>query len=64
VSEADEYEVDLAILSEASSGDLTAARIIRLRSEPDPTSAKDESIYRYDRAALLTALKSSGAGRR
>ena len=64
VSEADEYEVDLAILSEASSGDLTAARIIRLRSEPDPTSAKDETIYRYDRAALLMALKSAGAGRR
>jgi len=64
VSEADEYEVDLAILSEASSGDLTAARIIRLRSEPDPTSAKDETIYRYDRAGLLMALKSAGAGRR
>jgi two-component system chemotaxis sensor kinase CheA len=64
VSESDEYEVDLAILAEASSGDLTAARIIRLRSEPDPTSAKDETIYRYDRAALLTALKSAGAGRR
>jgi peptide/nickel transport system substrate-binding protein len=64
VSEADEYEVDLAILSEASSGDLTAARIIRLRAEPDPASAKDDSIYRYDRAALLTALKSAGAGRR
>jgi two-component system chemotaxis sensor kinase CheA len=65
VSETDEYEVDLAILSAASESPRSpAARVIRLRSEPDPVSAKDDTIYRYDRAALLTALKSSVGGRR
>src|SRR4051794_16017934 len=58
VSEADEYEVDLEILGPAFDGPASAAtRIIRLRSEPDPSSHKDTTIYRYDRAALLTALK-------
>jgi len=58
VSEADEYEVDLEILGPSFDGPASAAtRIIRLRSEPDPSSHKDTTIYRYDRAALLTALK-------
>ena len=65
VSETDEFEVDLAILSAATESPRSpAARVIRLRSEPDPASAKDDTIYRYDRAALLTALKSSATGRR
>ena len=64
VSEADEFEVDLAILSDLSADDAAAARTIRLRAEPDPASGKDTSIYRYDRATLLTALKSAGAGSR
>ena len=34
-----------------------------LRSDPDAAGAKDDSIYRYDRAGLLMALKSAGAGR-
>jgi two-component system chemotaxis sensor kinase CheA len=61
VSDADEVEADLAILSERSAIDGVAARVIRLRSDPDPASEKDETIYRYDRAALLMALKSAGA---
>jgi two-component system chemotaxis sensor kinase CheA len=64
VSEVDEFEVDLAILSDLSAEDAAAARTIRLRAEPDPASAKDQSIYRYDRAGLLKALRSAGAGRR
>ena len=36
---------------------------IRLRAEPEPPSKKDDSIYRYDRAGLLMALKSAGAGK-
>ena len=66
VSEADEYEVDLAILSVADSDKpvSAAARVIRLRSEPDPVSPKDDTIYRYDRAGLLAALKSTARGRR
>ncbi|HET6943326.1 MAG TPA: chemotaxis protein CheA [Sphingomicrobium sp.] len=64
VSEVDEFEVDLAILSDLAAEDAAAARTIRLRAEPDPASEKDQSIYRYDRAGLLKALKSAGAGRR
>ena len=64
VSEVDEFEVDLAILTDLSAEDAAAARTIRLRAEPDPASEKDHSIYRYDRAGLLKALKSAGAGRR
>jgi two-component system chemotaxis sensor kinase CheA len=62
VSETDEYEVDLAIVSDLSAEDAAAVRTIRLRSDPEPISKKDDSIYRYDRAALLMALK-SGTGR-
>ena len=64
VSEADEHEADVAILSdncEVPGG--AAARTIRLRSDPEPASKKDDSIYRYDRAALLMALKSVAGGR-
>ena len=62
VSETDEYGVDLAILSEGSAEDAAAVRTIRLRSDPEPASKKDESIYRYDRVALLSALM-TGTGR-
>ena len=64
VSDDAEIEADLAILPDTAGDEAAATRTIRLRSEPDPASEKDETIYRYDRAALLTALKSAGAGRR
>ena len=38
----------------------TEARTIWLRAEPEASGKKDESIYRYDRAGLLIALKSAG----
>ncbi len=38
-------------------------KTIWLRTEPEPKGKKDESIYRYDRAGLLMALKSTGTGR-
>ena len=57
ISDGDETEADLAILSDASNGEPAAARTIRLRVDPDPASDNDETIYRYDRAALLMALK-------
>ena len=61
VSELEDIEADLAILSDPSAeAAAAAARVIRLRSDPDAGPAGDESIYRYDRAALLTALKSAG----
>jgi two-component system chemotaxis sensor kinase CheA len=33
-----------------------AARIVRLRSDPEPSGKNDTSIHRYDRAALIGAL--------
>ena len=36
---------------------------IWLRTEPEAANKKDDSIYRYDRAGLLMALKSASAGR-
>jgi two-component system chemotaxis sensor kinase CheA len=39
-----------------------AGKTIWLRTEPDAAGKKDQSIYRYDRAGLLMALKSAGGG--
>jgi len=64
VGASDEARADLVIVSEdAKVAKGAAGRTIRLRAEPDPAGAKDSSIYRYDRAALLVALKSAGGGR-
>ena len=52
------------IVSKGAKVDKKAAgRVIRLRAEPEAAGARDPSIYRYDRAALLVALKSAGGGR-
>jgi two-component system, chemotaxis family, sensor kinase CheA len=61
VGDEHEGDADLVIASEGEK--VEAARAIYLRSEPEPKGKKDESIYRYDRAGLLMALKSAGAGR-
>jgi two-component system, chemotaxis family, sensor kinase CheA len=64
VGESDEVEADLVIISEdAAPPEAEAARVIRLRTEPDAGEAGADSIYRYDRAGLLVALKAAGAGR-
>ena len=62
VSAESEAPADLVI---ASQGDEVGdnAHAIYVRSNPEPAGKKDESIYRYDRAGLLMALKSVG-GRR
>jgi two-component system, chemotaxis family, sensor kinase CheA len=57
----DEATADLVIVSQGETVD--GARAIYLRSDPEPKNKRDESIYRYDRAGLLMALKSAGAGR-
>jgi two-component system chemotaxis sensor kinase CheA len=63
VSDAD-AKADLVIASQGSEVAADGAkRTIWLRSEPEASGKKDESIYRYDRAGLLVALKSAGAGR-
>ena len=54
-----EGAADLIIASQGEDvGD--AAHAIYLRSDPEPANKKDDSIYRYDRAGLLLALKSAG----
>jgi two-component system chemotaxis sensor kinase CheA len=55
-------QADLVITSEPKVA-TKAGRIIVLRSEPEAGGDKDESIYRYDRAGLLMALKSAGGGK-
>jgi two-component system, chemotaxis family, sensor kinase CheA len=49
---------DVEAISEASS-----AKIIKIRATPEPAGENDHSIYRYDRAGLLTALNAH-AGKR
>ena len=64
IDDAEEQEADVLIASvgedipQDSSG-----KTIWLRTDPEVANKKDESIYRYDRAGLLMALKSAGAGR-
>ncbi|MBA2466625.1 MAG: chemotaxis protein CheA [Sphingomonas sp.] len=61
VGDADEADADVVIVAEGAKIDKGAAkRTIRLRAEPEASNARDSSIYRYDRAALLVALKSAG----
>lgn len=56
---------DLVIVDEAADEPaVTAARILKLRASPEPSGANDDSIHRYDRAALLGALGSAATTRR
>jgi two-component system, chemotaxis family, sensor kinase CheA len=60
----DSGDADLVIASQGTAVPKDArGRTIWLRAEPDVAGKKDDSIYRYDRAGLLMALKSAGAGR-
>jgi two-component system chemotaxis sensor kinase CheA len=57
-------DADLVIASQGEDVDpQSTKRTIWLRAEPEAAGKKDESIYRYDRAGLLMALKSAGGGR-
>ena len=47
-----------SVESEESTG-VDAGEVLRLRSSPDLAGEKDNSIYRYDRVALLDALSRS-----
>jgi two-component system chemotaxis sensor kinase CheA len=40
------------------------AQLLRLRATPDASPDGGDSIYRYDRAALLAALGQASGGRR
>jgi two-component system chemotaxis sensor kinase CheA len=60
IGDEEEGEADLVIAAQGEKTD--AANAIYLRTEPEPKNKKDDSIYRYDRAGLLMALKSAGGG--
>ena len=51
----EEGDADLAIVGH-DKAELAATRTIKLRADPE---GKDDSIYRYDRAGLLIALKTA-----
>lgn len=55
-------DVVIASLGEEVPED-SGGKTIWLRSEPEASGKKDQSIYRYDRAGLLMALKSAGGGK-
>jgi two-component system chemotaxis sensor kinase CheA len=61
-----EEHVGAADLVIASQGEQVstdvAGKTIWLRTDPEAAGKKDDSIYRYDRASLMFALKSAGAG--
>ncbi len=59
VGDEHEADADLEITSDRSSAS-KATRAIVIRSERDAAHDGDGSIYRYDRAGLLMALKSAG----
>lgn len=58
---ADAVEVEDVFLCMADSGSKPTAAsdvpVVRLRTSPAPAGAEDDSIYRYDRAAVLSALR-------
>jgi two-component system chemotaxis sensor kinase CheA len=58
VVDADDGQVDLAILTQSEPAATVSARqTIRLRSSPGEAPGEDGSIYRYDQAGLLAALQ-------
>jgi two-component system chemotaxis sensor kinase CheA len=63
VGDEHEGDADLVIAAQGDEIGGEAGKTIWLRTDPDAAGKKDESIYRYDRAGLLMALKTAGAGR-
>jgi len=62
----DEHDGDADLVIAAQGAEVpsaSAAQTIWLRTDPDAAGKKDDSIYRYDRAGLLMALKTAGARR-
>src|SRR4051812_4813649 len=61
-AENEKADVVIACLGEELPDD-ASHKTIWLRSEPEVANTKDFSIYRYDRAGLLMAVKRAGGGR-
>ena len=63
IGDEDELGADLTIVSDERTIEKAGGgRVLRLASNPDSADG-EERIYRYDRAGLLMALKTAGAGR-
>jgi two-component system chemotaxis sensor kinase CheA len=63
VSGEEAAEADLVIASKGAEVADAAGKTIWLRADPEADGKKDDSIYRYDRAGILMALKSASGGR-
>jgi two-component system chemotaxis sensor kinase CheA len=64
IGEGDELSADVTIISHGREVRAEGGgKVLRLATDPDAANGAD-SIYRYDRAGLLMALKSAGSGRR
>ncbi|MCF2514054.1 chemotaxis protein CheA [Sphingomonas sp. G124] len=64
IGENDELSADVTIVSQGKDIEPDeGGRILRLATDPDAADGED-SVYRYDRAGLLMALKTSSAGKR
>ncbi|MDV3257916.1 MAG: chemotaxis protein CheA [Sphingomonas sp.] len=64
IGENDERSADLTIVSQGRDlPDGETGRVVRLANDPAAADGHD-SVYRYDRAGLLIALKSAGTGGR
>jgi len=64
VAARDGVSADLLIQSAEAAGDsppVAAGRVLRIRSRQESAGGGDDSVYRYDRAGLLSALSRSAA---
>jgi two-component system chemotaxis sensor kinase CheA len=59
----EEADVAIELAEEEATPAGPARRVIRLRPEPEAPDGANDSIYRYDREALLAALKQARLGR-
>jgi two-component system chemotaxis sensor kinase CheA len=55
----DSAAADLVIVSAEAEEVPPARQVMRIRARPEPLGKKDDSIHRYDRAALLGALEAA-----
>jgi two-component system chemotaxis sensor kinase CheA len=61
--ETEEADVAIELAENAPMASGPARRVIRLRPEPELPETADDTIYRYDRDALLDALKQARMGK-
>jgi hypothetical protein len=61
-AEAAKAEIVIVGTEEKAPAVATGARLLRLRASVESRGRKDDSIHRYDRAALLAALAREARG--